>query len=271
MTFTLIPPTAPETPLIVEVPHAGLIVDPESMAHLVAPARSIGQDADLYVDTLFQDAPSLGAHLLYGHMSRYVTDLNRAEDDLDAMTTPSGTSASSPHGVVWRKTTEGRPAILAPLSGVEIARRLESFYRPYHEALYALIQGKLERFGVALLLCGHSMPSFGRLGERRADIVPGSRGRTSAGPSVLAACEDAAQSAGYDLAHDTPYSGGFTTTRYGSPGSGVHALQIEIARRLYMDENTLSLKPGSVEGCRAFCRDLVRRLSELHSADLAAS
>lgn len=271
MTFTLKAPTAEETPLIVEVPHAGLEIDPESMAHLAAPVRSIGRDADLYVDLLFEDAPSLGAHLLVGHMSRYVTDLNRAEDDLDASTTPSGTSPSSPHGVVWRKTTDGRPALLAPLSSVEIARRIETYYRPYHDALSSLIQQKLERFGVVLLLCGHSMPSFGRLGERRADIVPGSRGRTTASASVLSACEEAANSAGYDFAHDTPYSGGYTTARYGSPGSGIHALQVEIARRLYMDENTLSLHPNQAELCRAFCRDLVRRLSELHSADLAAS
>lgn len=258
-TFSLINPRSAETPVVVEVPHAGLQFDPTSLAYCIAPARSIGQDADLFVDQLFSEAPDHGAHLLFSEMSRYVCDLNRAENDFDERTSPTGTSDASPHGVVWRKTTEGRPALSAPLPGTEIERRLTLIYRPYHAALRTIVQSKLDRFGFAILLCAHSMPSFGRLGERRADVVPGTQGRTTAGSAVIRACDQVAQESGYDVAHDSPYRGGFTTTHFGSPAAQVHALQIELARRVYMEENTLT-KTDRFQSCRNFCNSLVRAL-----------
>lgn len=238
------------------------------MAFCCAPARSIGQDADLLVDELFQDAPNHGAHLICSKLSRYVCDLNRSEDDLDELTSPVGTKTASPHGVVWRKTTENRPAIVAPLPGTEIERRLQLIYRPYHAALAQLVHEKVNRFGVAVLICGHSMPSFGRLGERRADVVPGSQGKSTAGPAVLSACDAAAKSAGYDVAHDTPYRGGFTTTHFGSPKAGVHALQIELARRLYMEERSLVRDMDRFQLCRNFCSNLVKCMSEISPEQL---
>jgi N-formylglutamate deformylase len=265
--FSLIEP-APEgeTAVIVEVPHAGLSIDAETLANCIAPAQSIGQDADLLVADLFQDAPSLGAHLLHTHMSRYVCDLNRDEQELDGRTSPLGTAASAPHGVVWRKTTDGRAAIPAPLAPSEVERRLALFYRPYHRELYRLVQQKLDRFGFVVLLSAHSMPSFGRMGERRADIVPGTRGRTTAGREVILACDSAAARAGYDVAHDTPYRGGYTTGRYGSPASHVHALQVELSRRVYMDESLLRPIPDQFSACVRFCNDLVVALGELELA-----
>jgi N-formylglutamate deformylase len=263
--FVVVEPRATETPVIVEIPHASVRLDSQSMAYCSAPARSIGQDADLFVDELFVDAPDHGAHLIYSALSRYVCDLNRAEDDLDEMTSPVGTKTSSPHGVVWRKTTENRPAIVAPLPSSEIERRLELIYRPYHRALDQLVQRKLERFGVAVLICGHSMPSFGRLGERRADVVPGSQGRTTAGHAILTACDTAAQAAGYDVAHDNPYRGGFSTVHYGHPSRRVHALQVELARRLYMDERSLICDPRRFQTCRNFCSDLIRQVKTIAS------
>jgi N-formylglutamate amidohydrolase len=197
-----------------------------------------------------------------------VCDLNRAEDDLDELTSPVGTKSGSPHGVVWRRTTENRPAIVAPLPGTEIERRLESIYRPYHAALAHLVRDKLNRFGVAVLICGHSMPSFGRLGERRADVVPGSQGKSTAGRPVIVACELAASEAGYDLVHDTPYRGGFTTSHYGSPQGGMHALQIELARRLYMDERSLVQDLEKFQVCKNFCSSLVAKMAALSVGDL---
>jgi N-formylglutamate amidohydrolase len=255
-------PRATETPVVVEVPHAGLEIDPTSLSYCIAPARCLGQDADLFVDELFENAPDVGAHLIFSRMSRYVCDLNRDESDFDEMTCPSGTSSSSPHGVVWRKTTEGRPALSGPVPASEVERRLNMVYRPYHLALHDIIQGKLKKFGVAILLCGHSMPSFGRLGERRADVVPGTQGRTTAGGSVIQICDQVAAEYGYDVAHDTPYRGGFTTSHYGSPGSQVHAVQIELARRLYMDESTLT-KNGKFHSCVKFCGALVGGLGRI--------
>ena len=258
-TFTVTSPSAAEIPVIVEVPHAGLALDPQSLALCSAPAKSIGKDADLYVDELFSAAPGLGAHLITARLSRYVCDLNREPHDIDAYTSTEGGATSSPHGVVWRKTTDGRPALIAPVPGAEIERRLDLVYRPYHARLAALIDEKKSKFGYVVLLCGHSMPSFGRLGERRADVVPGSQGKTTTHRAVLRTIEQVTSGAGYDFAHDAPYKGGFSTQHYGSPAAHVHAVQIELSRRLYMDEATLA-KTDEFSRCQQYCQELVAAL-----------
>src|SRR5688572_1108034 len=115
--FTVFEPSAEETPVIVEVPHAGLAVDAVTLATLVAPARSIGRDADLYVDELYADAPARGASMLVAHVSRYVVDLNRSENDVDAEAiegTPP--SARATRGIVWRLTSEGARVLDGPIS-----------------------------------------------------------------------------------------------------------------------------------------------------------
>jgi len=266
--FSVRKPAGEEKPVVVEVPHAGLGVDPESLATLAAPARSLGYDADLYVDELYADAPSEGATLVVSHLSRYVCDLNRAEGDVDALTVEGGGPRPAPHGLIWRTTTENQPALTRPLAGAELARRLLQIYRPYHSALAEVLLEKRERFGFVILLCGHSMPSRGRAGHSdpgrdRADVVPGSRGRSSAAPQVIETPETLAREFGWSVAHDDPYRGGFATGFYGRPAEGVHAVQVELARRLYMDEQTLAKKPNEFARTRLYCRSLVARLARM--------
>jgi N-formylglutamate deformylase len=266
--FSVHQPRAKKTPVIVEVPHAGLTVDPESMATLVAPAQSIGRDADLFVDELYAEAPDVGATLLVSHVSRYVCDLNRAETDVDPLTVEGGTARSAPHGVVWRVTTDNRPALLRPLPFAELERRLVRIYRPYHQTLSELIEQRVQEFGYAILLCGHSMPSRGREGHidpgrERADVVPGSRGRTTCAEAVLRLVDRQAAAFHFSVAHDEPYRGGFSTTNYGRPRERVHAIQIELARRLYMDEQALTKKAREFENLKNFCRTLTEALGGL--------
>lgn len=266
--FSIIEPTVPETPLVVEVPHAGISVDGPALALMAAPARSIGRDADLYVDELYADAPARGATSIVAHVSRYVIDLNRSEKDVDAETVegaPRGARAT--RGIVWRLTSEGTRVLDAPISRIELQRRLDTFYRPYHEAIATLIERKRARFGYAIVLAAHSMPSVGRTGHgdppiHRADVVPGSRGRTSASNRFIDAVEAHARSAGFSVAHDDPYQGGFTTTHYGRPLADSHVVQVELARRLYMDEVSLQ-KHAGFSKLRGFCADLVERLGAL--------
>lgn len=263
--FTIREPDTPPSPVVVEIPHAGLLVDPESLATLVAPAFALGRDADLYVDELFADAPSEGATLLVSHMSRYVCDLNRGEQDVDSGTVEGGTARSAPHGIIWRSTTDDRQALIGPLPASELERRLELIYRPYHRALAKLLEQRRHKFGYAILLCGHSMPSRGRAGHadpgrERADVVPGSRGRTSARDCVVDAPEHVAREMGLTVAHDRPYRGGYSTGHYGRPSEGVHAVQVELSRRLYMDERSLAKEPSGFAQTRRYCRALVAKL-----------
>jgi N-formylglutamate amidohydrolase len=272
--FEVIEPRTRESPLLVEIPHAGLWIDPEALAFTVAPARSIARDADLHVDELFADAPDQGATVLVARASRFMVDLNRGEDDVDGETVEGGGRTPWPRGVVWRLTTDGDPILAERLPRRELLRRLDGIYRPYHRTLQAILDRKLARFGFAILLCAHSMPSQprptpggegGRAGPPapffRADLVPGTRGRTSAAGLVIDRVDAHGRALGWSIRHDDPYRGGFSTAFYGRPARGVHAVQIEIARRRYMDETSLRIDPHGFRAVREFARTLAARLA----------
>jgi N-formylglutamate amidohydrolase len=263
--FSLQAPTCRETPVVVEIPHAGLAL-PECVEGLIVPRDAVLRDSDLYVDELFSAAPERGAHLLVARVSRYVVDLNRAPDDIDRDTVsdhpaPRPTQA---RGVVWRITTDGRPALRAPLRYAELCERLDTYHEPYHRTLRNLLEEKRERFGYAILVAAHSMPSTSRDGTtRRADVVPGTRGGRSADPRVIDAVERHFRAAGLKVRRDDPYRGGYTTGHYGCPERGVHAIQIEINRALYVDEATCRPKDAELAWLRTLASELVERLGAI--------
>ena len=276
--FTVSEPARGETPVIVEVPHAGTWVPPAYMAPLVAPVRALGRDADLWVDALYAGAVEEGATLLVARTSRYVLDLNRSEDDWDeaavetsARASPPRMPGSMPRGLVWRLTTDGEPALARPLRRAELDERIRTIHRPYHAALRALIERKRATFGYAIVLAGHSMPSSPRVPhgvaapsrrDERADVVPGTQGRSTAAGALIDVVDAEARRAGFSVRHDDPYRGGYTTRHYGRPRDGVHAVQVELARRLYMNEATLERGPRFDE-IALFCRSLARLLGKV--------
>jgi N-formylglutamate amidohydrolase len=273
--FQLHAPEGPEIPVVVEVPHAGTDVPPRFLAPLIAPARCIGCDADLFVDRLYADAPKVGATLLVARVSRYVVDLNRSEEDVDAEVVEGARLGQRfNHGLVWRSTSDGDRALARPITRAELEDRLETVYRPYHRALRAELERKRARFGFAVLLAAHSMPSVGRPtagapGSQRADVVPGTRGRTSADARYIEAVEGHARAKGWTVRHDEPYAGGYATQAYGRPADAIHAVQVELARRLYLDETNLVLRSGAFEETRTWCRGLVALLGGLGSGPTA--
>jgi N-formylglutamate amidohydrolase len=274
--FERFDPTGPETPLVVEVPHAGVEAAAPFLEPMVAPARSLARDADLYVDSLYEDAPAQGATLLVARTSRYVIDLNRGEKDVDGdVVEGARADVRMHHGLVWRTTSDGEPALARRLTPRELEERLEVVWRPYHRELAAIVALKRQRFGVAVVLAAHSMPSADRahrggsggadtthaLAHARADVVPGSRGRRSAAGRFIDVVEAHAVAEGWTVRHDEPYAGGFTTQHYGRPADGVHVVQVELARRLYLDEGTLRPLPR-FPNVRAWCRALVGKLAQ---------
>ena len=271
--FEVLEPVGPESPVIVEIPHAGVEVPPPFLEPLAVPVRSVGRDADLYVDGLYEDATAGGASVLCARTSRYVVDLNRACEDIDGEVVEGGRlDVRMQHGLVWRTTSDGDPALARRLRPDELEERLELVWRPYHRALAQIIAHKRERFGIAVVLAAHSMPSAERGGGRsrsapaspsaRADVVPGTRGRRSAGGRFIDAVESHAAARGWSLRHDDPYAGGYTTQHYGHPDQGVHVVQVELARRLYLDEGTL--RPNAhFESTRGWCRELVAVLGRV--------
>ncbi len=260
---------APEhgrVPVLVEVPHAGLQIPALLRDEILASSHALRRDADLYVDGLYKHAPEVGASLLTANFSRYVVDLNRAGDDIDPVD-GGGPRLAQPRGVVWHFSTDGLPVMRKPLDLAGIRERVEQYYLPYHARLQAEIQALQSRFGFVVLVAGHSMPSAVQRGPRditrRADIVPGTLGRTSADARVIDLVERYFRGAGLSVQHDQPYRGGFTTAHYGRPQEGVHAVQIELNRALYMDERTCEPKRGNFEELQRLLRGLVERLGQL--------
>lgn len=252
--------------MLVEVPHAGLVVPSDVRAQLVVGDGTILRDSDLYVDRLFAKAPEHGATLLKSRISRYVVDLNRAPDDVDRQTVrdhPAPRPTQS-RGVVWRSTTEGQPALREAITYAELERRLALYHAPYHAALAAELERKRARFGHAILVAGHSMPSAGKGGQpRRADVVPGTRGRTSASEAVIDVVDRVLVASHLSVKHDDPYRGGWSTARYGHPERGVHAVQIEVNRALYADEVTGDPNTAGVARVEAILLSLLDALGAL--------
>ena len=263
-------PTTSPSPVLVEVPHSGLQVPVEIESEIDATPLAILRDSDIYVDRLYQRAPQQGATLLVSRLSRYVVDLNRGPDEVDSAAVPRHPSGRHipARGVVWRARTDGTPLLRAPLSIEQFTRRLELFYEPYHRTLREVAAQILEQHGQVMILAAHSMPSAGRrkLGGRagqRADVVPGTQGRTTADGRIIDLIDSHFREAGLSVRHDDPYRGGWTTSNYGAPKRGQHAVQIELNRALYVDEQTNEIKQHDFAQLQTLLDELNGKLGKL--------
>ncbi|HEY1099915.1 MAG TPA: N-formylglutamate amidohydrolase [Myxococcota bacterium] len=237
-------------PVVLSVPHAGTAVPDADLPLLNIGGQALLKDADLHVEKLAQHVPSLGVPVLEALVSRYVLDVNRAPDDVDREVCPELVRAARPsaRGLCWRTTTDGVAVLKRPLTLQELDRRRATIHAAYHDALAAELERRRRKFGFAILIDLHSMPSLGRLlhvdpGARRADIVPGDVRGTSCGPALSKLVVEHFARGGFSVRANDPYMGGYVTRHHGRPGRGIHAIQIEVNRDLYMDESSFSFLP----------------------------
>ena len=251
--FEILRPAEQTAPLVLCSPHSGRDYPPRFVAASRLDPITLRRSEDSFVDELFAAGPACGAPLLRALFPRAYVDANREPYELDpemfADTLPPFVNTDSPRvrgglGTLARVVANGEEIYRARLRFAEAEARIRTFYRPYHAALVRLIDETRERFGFALLLDCHSMPSVGGPMDRdpgapRVDMVLGDRYGTSCHPRLTATVGQVLQALGYAVGRNAPYAGGFTTRHYGAPESGVHALQIEINRALYLDEERL--------------------------------
>jgi N-formylglutamate deformylase len=242
-------PDDPETPVVVSVPHAGVEVG--SFAVALVPGLDVRCDADLFVDELYDGAPR--GSFIRARASRFVCDLNRDPDDVSPRAVPAHPAPRNAdgRGFVWEITTTGAPALARPLT-LEEWRQRKAIHDGYHGAIRGALDRARVRFGYAILVDGHSMPSVGRQGHAdpgraRADIVPGDRVGTSCAPSLSRLVGAHFQEHGLSVAFNEPYRGGFITAHHGRPAESVHAIQIEMRRDLYMNERTFTRLPEKMK------------------------
>lgn len=247
-------------------PHSGQHYPDELMAATDLTELSLRRSSDNFVDQIFAAAPSHGAPLLRANFARAYLDLNREPWELDPQmfTTdlPEHVNTTSLRvagglGTIPRLAADGREIYRDRLDFEAVRQRLNRAYFPYHHCLARMLEDTQLAFGYCLLIDCHSMPSsagsvasgagstndaFGT--GQRVDIVLGDRFGTACAPELIDCAHHTLSGLGLRVQRNNPYAGGFTTYHYGRPASGVHALQIEINRWLYMDEDQVIALPG---------------------------
>ena len=252
--FETIRPRRVIAPVVFNSAHSGRIYPERFLAMTRLDHLSIRQSEDAFVDEIFARGPHLGAPLLRAHFPRAYLDVNREPWELDpamfAEPLSDRFNTTSPRvaaglGTLARVVAENKPIYREPLTLEDARMRIEGIYHPYHAALQKLLGEAINNFGVAVLIDCHSMPRINRAGDKPApDIVLGDRYGTTCAPVLIDLVETIFTSAGLKVARNRPYAGGFATRSYGRPQHGVHALQIEISRHLYMNEVTLARNEG---------------------------
>ncbi len=251
--------TPGDSPLLIDIPHAGAYLPAAIADRLTAAARSL-PDTDWHVDRLYDFAPKLGVGLLVATHSRYVVYLNRAPENTPLYAGADNTEVC-PSSDFHRRplyADGGQP------DAVEIEIRLETYWRPYHAKLEHEIAALKARFGFALLFDGHSIVSIlPRFFEGRLpDLNLGSANGTSADPGLvkdLAAITRAAP--GFTAVLDGRFAGGYITRHYGRPAADIHAVQLELAQTAYMDEAAPeAFRPEAAAALRPVLEAIVHRL-----------
>ncbi len=268
----------PPTPLVFASPHSGRLYPADMGAAASLDALSIRRSEDAFVDDLIAGAPAAGVATLGAQFARAYIDVNREAyeldpgmfaDDLPDFARARTARVAAGLGAIARVVADGQEIYARKLTFAEARGRIEAGHRPYHAALEQLIGEARDAHGFAILVDWHSMPSAAaRAGgrERPLDIVLGDRFGAACAGVLPGRVERELERMGYRVARNAPYAGGYTTEHYGRPGRGVHALQIEINRGLYLDEATLSATAG-FDRLKA---DLARLTESIVAADWRA-
>ncbi len=268
--FSILGAERQSVPLVFNSPHSGRIYPSVFVESSRLSAKALRKSEDAYVDELLSAAPAHGAVLMHAHFPRAYIDINREPYELDPLLfngrLPDFANSQSLRaigglGTIARIVNDKEEIYRAPLTLETAFIRIERLYKPYHGALAALLKATQERFGSAFLLDFHSMPSQQPDRGNWPDFVLGDRFGASCAPEITRLVQGFLRNLGYRVALNKPYAGGYITEHYGKPGAGVHVLQIEVDRSLYMDEETFEKSP-SFAGLRLDVTRLIGMLVE---------
>ena len=251
-------------------PHSGCIYPDWFLEGTKLPPETLRSSEDAFVDRLIACAPSLGAVTIRAQVPRAIVDLNRAPDEIDPLVVrgvprhPLNQRTLAGLGVIPRVVSQGRAILERPIDRAEAERRIDAYWRPYHQALSGLIAEARARFGQAILIDMHSMPhdALGHLHGPRPDMVLGNRHGLSAAARVSDAIVTAIEAEGWRIRRNSPFAGAYICSAYGRPGANVHVVQLEIDRALYMDEKAIVPHDGFDDVAVRMAR-VIRKLSVL--------
>ncbi len=281
--YTLTKPVL-SLPLVLDSPHSG-VVYPQDFDY-ACEFSLLEKAEDKFVDELFANAPAHGASLLCAEFPRSYIDVNRCEKDIDVdllediwpeEVNPTARSHAG-IGLIRRLVKPGVPLYTRHLKSAEIKHRIDNYYRPYHEALQGLIEDAHYKFGQVWHVNCHSMPtqegqSFRVNPLKPVDFVLGDRDGTTCDLDFTHAVRDFLKGMGYRVSINDPYKGVELVRRYSSPATGRHSLQIEVARGLYLNENTylksmnFNQLKNNINKLIQFCADYTQAQSLPMAAD----
>lgn len=253
--FRIRHPESGPSALLFNSPHSGRTYPNSFLAASRLDPLALRRSEDMDVDHLFSDVVEAGASFMSVEFPRAYCDVNREPYELDPKmfaerlppyVNTASLRVASGLGTIPRTVGDGQEIYKSTLSLAEAFDRIECLYKPYHRALSRQLTTAHRRHGFALLVDCHSMPSAAvtRSESYRCDIVIGDRFGTSADPNIPDQIEAYLRGCGYQVARNRPYAGGFITEHYGVPSNGIHALQIEVNRALYMDERRMERLPN---------------------------
>lgn len=276
--FDVIEPEHWRGPVVFNSPHSGSVYPRAFLAAARLDQATLRRSEDSFVDELIAGVVPRGYPMMRAYFPRCYVDVNREPYELDPRMfdgrLPSFANTRSMRvagglGTVARVVGDAQEIYDQRISVDDALRRIESLYKPYHRALRKLVTRVQQDFGAALLIDCHSMPSAtGAKDDRpRADIVIGDRYGTSCVSVVTEITEAHLRSLGYSVSRNKPYAGGFITEHYGNPSAGLHAIQIEFNRALYMDERRYE-RVASFRRLALDIETLAERLAAIELDDL---
>jgi N-formylglutamate amidohydrolase len=269
--LSLVRPARQTLPVLVSSPHSGRDYDADFLALSRLDNLAIRRSEDAFVDELVAGVPAQGAPALCALFPRAWLDVNREPYELDPAMfdapMPRWINARSPRvraglGTIPRVVAGGAEIYRGKLTPDEAVLRIKSHYMAYHDTLVTLIEETKALFSTSCLIDCHSMPSAGNDGSRqKADIVIGDRFGASCERSITTAATEALRNAGLTVRRNDPYPGGFITENYGRPDLGIHAIQLEFNRALYMEERTMQ-RGSNMDAIRDALESTVRAIAD---------
>ena len=278
--FSLVTPAGCPIPVLIAAPHAGRAYPACVTAQMRQPRWSALRLEDRHVDRLAAEIARLtGAALLTAHAPRAMLDLNRASDDIDWQMVAGGAPEGLRHSLANRRARSGLGLVPRRLSGLgeiwrqalpraDLEARVDGIHRPYHRALAEALEDMRDRWGAALLLDLHSMPPLKRshADERQVEFVLGDRFGATCDGTLVSGAFRYLERMGRVTAHNRPYAGGYVLDRHAQPRRGIHALQLEVCRSLYLDSKLeeASARLGPIAALLAgLVRDLAAAVADI--------
>jgi N-formylglutamate deformylase len=258
--FFIIEPKGKKVPIILSSPHSGIEFPDELKTHFRAELMAQPDDTDWFVHELYNFAPELGITMIHAKYSRWVIDLNR-----DPHSKPLYTDGRIITELVPKTDFLGNEIYVDKKflpNDTEIERRLENYYKPYYQKIESLLRERITEFGQVLLWDAHSIRRFVPTiqSEPFPDLILGDNDEKSSSKEIIEIALSNLRQGKYDVNHNSPFKGGHITRYFGKPQNNIHALQLEMAKTNYMDDDELTFNESRADNIRNVLRPVFENL-----------